>query len=212
MSEYSSVDFIKKILVDKLKIKNLIVGSDFRFGKDRIGNIDILNKSSKEYDFEVNLVNTLMIKDQSDKFSSSIIRADIKNGNMNNVYKSLGRYWHIKGKVIEGQKKAREINFPTANMKPGLHILPKNGVYCVEVIHENKKYFGISNFGHRPTVQGVELLLETHIFNFDKEIYGNELTVRFLTFMRAEQKFDNFEKLTNQIKKDVQLAKKYHKL
>ena len=97
-------------------------------------------------------------------------------------------------------------------MLPGKHILPKKGVYCVEVTYDNKKYYGISNFGVRPTVDGNKLLLETHIFNFDEEIYGNELTVRFLTFIRSEQKFENFEKLTKQITKDIETAKKYHKL
>ncbi len=212
LSEFSSNDFIKKILVDKLKINNLIVGSDFRFGKDRTGNIEILQNLSKENNYQVNLVDTVKINDKSEKFSSSIIRTDIKKGNMESAALSLGRYWHITGQVIEGQKKAREINFPTANIEPGDHILPKKGVYCVEVIHNNEKYFGISNFGYRPTVDGAKLLLETHIFDFDQYIYGNELTVQFLTFIRAEQKFDNFKKLTEQIKKDVIKAKKYHKL
>ena len=212
LSEYSSYDFIKKILVDKLRIKNLVVGSDFRFGKDRSGNISTLNKFSKEYNYKVNLVNILKINDRSEKFSSSIIRNDIENGDMDSVTKSLGRHWHMTGKIIQGQKKAREINFPTANMEHGKHILPKKGVYCVEILLNDKKYLGISNFGRRPTVHGTKLLLETHIFNFNQEIYGNELTVRFLTFIRPEIKFDNFEKLTNQINKDVQEAKKYHKL
>ena len=212
LSEYSSHEFIKNILVDKLKIKSLIVGSDFKFGKDRIGNIDTLNNFSNEYEYEVNLVNTVKIENKFEKFSSSLIRTDINQGKMESVSKSLGRDWHMTGKVVKGQKKAREINFPTANMLPGKHILPKKGVYCVEVTYDNKKYYGISNFGVRPTVDGNKLLLETHIFNFDEEIYGNELTVRFLTFIRSEQKFENFEKLTKQITKDIETAKKYHKL
>ena len=118
----------------------------------------------------------------------------------------------MKGIVIEGQKKAREINFPTANIAPGSHILPKKGVYAVDVIYNNKTYLGISNFGLRPTVDGAKLLLETHLFNFDQEIYGKELTVRFHTFIRPEVKFSNFEELTKQIKKDVEKAKKYHQI
>ena len=133
-------------------------------------------------------------------------------GNFESVSKSLGRYWHMTGKIVEGQKKARKINFPTANMQPDNHILPKKGVYCVEVVHSRKKYFGISNFGVRPTVDGSKLLLETHIFNFNEDIYGNELTVRFLTFIRSEQKFGNFDLLTQQIKKDIETAKDYLKI
>ena len=116
------------------------------------------------------------------------------------------------GKIIEGDKRAREINFPTANMIPDQHILPKRGVYCVEVLLEGKKYKGVSNFGLRPTVDGSKLLLETHMFNFSEEIYGKELTVEFLTFIRSEQKFNNFEELTKQINKDINKAKEYHQL
>ena len=212
LSEYSSNEFIDEILVKKLNIKNLIVGSDFKFGKDREGNVDILNSFSKIYNYEINLVNAVNIKNKKEKYSSSLIRKDIEDGNFENVSKSLGRYWHMTGKIVEGQKKARKINFPTANMEPDNHILPKKGVYCVEVVYSGKKYFGISNFGVRPTVDGSKLLLETHIFNFDEEIYGKELTVRFLTFIRSEQKFDNFDLLTEQIKKDIETAKDYLKI
>ena len=212
LSEYSSNEFIDKILVNKLNIKNLIVGSDFKFGKDREGNVDILNSFSKIYNYEINLVNAVNIKNKKEKYSSSLIRKDIEDGNFENVSKSLGRYWHMTGKIVEGQKKARKINFPTANMEPDNHILPKKGVYCVEVVYSGKKYFGVSNFGVRPTVDGSKLLLETHIFNFDEEIYGKELTVRFLTFIRSEQKFGNFDLLTEQIKKDIETAKDYLKI
>ena len=212
LSEYSSNKFIEEILVKKLNIKNLIVGSDFKFGKDREGNVDILNSFSKIYNYEINLVNAVNIKNKKEKYSSSLIRKDIEDGNFENVSKSLGRYRHMTGKIVEGQKKARKINFPTANMEPDNHILPKKGVYCVEVVYSGKKYFGISNFGVRPTVDGSKLLLETHIFNFDEEIYGKELTVRFLTFIRSEQKFGNFDLLTEQIKKDIETAKDYLKI
>ena len=118
----------------------------------------------------------------------------------------------MNGKIVEGDKRARKINFPTANIIPSSHILPKKGVYCVEVLLKNKRYLGIANFGERPTVDGTKLLLETHIFNFNQEIYGNDLTVQFLTFIRPEQKFVNFDELTKQIKTDVAKAKKYHKI
>ena len=94
-------------------------------------------------------------------------------------------------------------------MIPDQHILPKRGVYCVEVLLEGKKYQGVSNFGLRPTVDGSKLLLETHMFNFSEEIYGKELTVEFLTFIRDEKKFDNFELLSDQIKKDIQIVKNH---
>ena len=212
LSKLSANKFIEDILLNKLDIKNVVVGKDFKFGKDRTGNYEILKNYSSTNNFNTHLVDSIMLSDNSNKFSSSIIRENIKNGQMENANFALGRFWHMTGKIIEGQKKAREINFPTANMEPKNHILPKKGVYCVEVLYSGKKYLGVSNFGQRPTVDGHKLLLETHIFNFDKEIYGNELTVRFLTFIRSEQKFDNFKLLTNQIKKDIEVAKNYHKI
>ncbi len=212
LSELSANQFVENILINKLDIKNVIVGKDFKFGKDRSGNFEILENYSKENNFNVHLVESIMLSDGSDKFSSSIIRKNIKNGEIERANFALSRYWHMSGTIIEGRKKAREINFPTANMEPGDHILPKKGVYCVEVLHKGKKYLGISNFGQRPTIDGTKLLLETHIFNFNQEIYGNELTVRFLTFIRPEQKFQSFEILTQQINKDIEEAKKYHQL
>ncbi len=212
LSELSANEFIENILLNKLDINNVIVGKDFKFGKDRSGNFKILENYSKKNNFDVHLVESIMLSDLSNKFSSSIIRENIKNGEIEKVNFALGRSWHMTGEVIEGDKRARKINFPTANMLPGKHIIPKKGVYCVEVIINNEKYLGISNFGERPTVNGSNLLLETHIFNFNQEIYGNKLTVRFLTFIRPEKKFINFDELTEQIKKDIEIAKKYHNI
>ena len=212
LSELSADQFVEKILINKLNIKNVIVGKDFKFGKNRSGNFQILENYSKENNFNVHLVEAVMLSDGSSKFSSSIIRENIKNAEMEKVNFALGRPWHIHGTVIEGDKKARKINFPTANIIPGKHILPRKGVYCVEVCIDNENYLGVSNFGKRPTVDGSKLLLETHIFNFNKEIYGNELTVRFLTFIRPEQKFANFDELAKQIKKDIETAKRFHKI
>lgn len=212
LSQLTPEDFVKNILVDKLNITNLVVGSEFRFGKDRKGNVSTLNDLSKKNNYNVHLVDSIMLKDMSSKYSSSIIRKKITEGKIEDVTNSLGRQWYMKGIVIEGQKKARDINFPTANISPGNHILPKKGVYAVDVFFNNKTYLGISNFGLRPTVNGTKLLLETHLFNFDQEIYGKELTVRFHTFIRPEVKFSNFKELTKQIKKDVEKAKKYHQL
>ena len=212
LSELTADEFIEKILISKLDIKNVIVGKDFKFGKNRSGDFKILENYSKENKFNVHLVNSIMLSDSTDKFSSSIIRENIKNGEIEKANFALGRNWHMSGIIIQGDKRARKINFPTANLSPGNHIIPRKGVYCIEAHIENEKYLGISNFGARPTVDGSKLLLETHIFNFNREIYGNELTVRFHTFIRPEQKFTNFDELTEQIKKDIEIAKKYHNI
>ena len=211
----SSLDpnaFIKQILIEKLSVKNLIIGSDFKFGKDRIGDLFLLKESAKKLKFNVTVIEQILNSETKKKFSSSTIREDIKNGIFENVTKALGRHWHMNGQVVVGDKRARKINFPTANVEPGNHILPLKGVYCVNAEVDDKKFKGIANFGERPTIDGTKNLLETHIFDFNEDIYGKELTVEFLTFIRKEQKFENFEKLTEQIRKDIQIAKNYHKI
>ena len=122
----------------------------------------------------------------------------------------LGYSWIMEGEVVHGNKRARKMNFPTANILPHEQIYPLKGVYAVKILINNQYFNGIANFGERPTVNGKKLLLEVNIFDFAKDIYGNHLTVEFLTFIRGEQKFDSFALLVNQIKKDIQIAKDYH--
>jgi riboflavin kinase/FMN adenylyltransferase len=212
LSNLGADDFIKKILVKQLGVKKIVVGKDFRFGKDRKGDTALLKKLSSKYKYKLSIISHVKNKKTNLKFSSSIIRKNINEGSFEKVSQALGRNWFMKGKIIKGNQKARLINFPTANMKPGNHILPKKGVYCVNVTFNSNLYKGIANFGERPTVKGVNLLLETHIFEFNRNIYGKELTVEFLTFIRSEKRFKNFKSLTSQIKKDVITAKKYHKI
>ena len=212
LSNLDAVDFIEKILVKQLSVKKIVVGKDFRFGKDRKGDTALLKKLSSKYKYKLSIIGHVKNKKTNLKYSSSIIRKNINEGSFEKVSQALGRNWFMQGKIIKGNQKARLINFPTANMKPGNHILPKKGVYCVNVTLWGKSYKGIANFGERPTVKGVNLLLETHIFEFNRDIYGKELTVEFLTFIRSEKKFKDFKSLTSQIKKDVITAKKYHKI
>jgi riboflavin kinase/FMN adenylyltransferase len=212
LSNLDAVDFIEKILVKQLSVKKIVVGKDFRFGKDRKGDTALLKKLSSKYKYKLSIIGHVKNKKTNLKFSSSIIRKNINEGSFEKVSQALGRNWFMEGKIIKGNQKARLINFPTANMKPGNHILPKKGVYCVNVTFNGNLYKGIANFGERPTVKGVNLLLETHIFEFNRDIYGKELTVEFLTFIRSEKKFKDFKSLTSQIKKDVITAKKYHKI
>ena len=212
LSNLDAVDFIEKILVKQLSVKKIVVGKDFRFGKDRKGDTLLLKTLSSKHKYKLSIIGHVKNKKTNLKFSSSTIRKNINEGLFEKVSQALGRNWFMQGKIVKGSQKARLINFPTANMKPGNHILPKKGVYCVNVIFNGNLYKGIANFGERPTVKGVNLLLETHIFEFNRDIYGKELTVEFLTFIRSEKKFKDFKSLTTQIKKDVITAKKYHKI
>ena len=140
----SAEDFFSKYLLEG-NVKYLIVGKDFKFGKDRLGNFKILEHYSKENNFNVHLVESLTPFDSSDKFSSSIIRENIKNGEMEKANFALGRHWHMTGLIVKGDKRARKINFPTANVLPGNHIIPRKGVYCIEAYVKNQKYLGEVN-------------------------------------------------------------------
>jgi len=212
LSNLDAIEFIDKVLVKQLNVKKIIVGNDFRFGKNRSGDTKLLKKLSSKYSYKLISISHLKNKNTHLKLSSSSIRENIDKGKFEKVSEALGRNWQISGKVIKGKQKARLINFPTANIRPGKHISPKKGVYCVNVLFNGQKFKGIANFGERPTVHGTNLLLEVHIFKFNRDIYGKELTVEFLTFIRPEKKYKDFQILTTQIQKDVNEAKTYHKI
>ncbi len=207
-SNLDPIDFIEKILVKKLHIKKIFVGKDFRFGKNRAGNVKLLKDKGHKFKFKVNILKPIVSKKTSKIYSSSIIRELISKGRFNEVNYYLGRNWSIRGKVIEGQKKARKFNFPTANIILNNFIYPKRGVYAVKVKLKREYYNGIANFGLRPTINGNKHLLEVHLFNFNLDIYGKSLTVEFVTFIRSERKFESFKKLSEQIHKDIKKVKK----
>ena len=212
LSNLSAIEFIEKVLVKQLNVKKIIVGNDFRFGKKRSGDTKLLKDLSSKYNYKLISISHIKNNKTNLKFSSSSIRENIAKGKFEKVSESLGRKWHICGRVIKGNQKARLINFPTANIRPGNQIYPKKGVYSVNILFKGQKFKGIANFGERPTVHGTNLLLEVHIFKFNRDIYGKELTVEFLTFIRPEKKYKDFKTLTSQIQKDVNKAKKYHKI
>ena len=210
LASLSAHEFIENILSKKLKINNLTVGYDFKFGKNRQGDVDLLEQLSSKYNYNISIIEPVLDPLTSEIYSSSLVRKNIKDGNFERVSSLLGRNWIMQGTVVRGDKRARKINFPTANIIPSNLIKPKKGVYVVKVQYINKYINGIANFGVRPTIDGKKLLLEVNLFDFNQDIYGKELTVEFLTFIRDEKKFDNFTLLTEQIQKDIQLAKIYH--
>ena len=210
IASMSPKDFITKILAEKLHSTHLIVGYDFKFGKDRKGNASLLQEQSKNLGFDINVIQPITSNYNSVVYSSSQIREFIRNGNVEKANLFLGRNWSMQGTVIKGDKRATAMNFPTANLVPGELIHPKKGVYAIRARYIDRWSKGIANFGERPTVDGKRLLLEAHLFEFNQDIYGKELTVEFLTFIREEKKFDNFASLAEQIQKDIQLVKAYH--
>ena len=210
IASMSPKDFITKILIEKLNSKNLVVGYDFKFGKDRKGNTNLLQEQSKIFKFDIQIIQPIISNYNAEVYSSSRIREFIRDGYIEKANLFLGRNWSMKGTIIKGDKRASAMNFPTANIVPGELIHPKKGVYAIRARYIDKWSNGIANFGERPTIDGKRLLLEAHLFNFNKNIYGKELTVEFLTFIREEKKFDNFSLLAEQIQKDIQLVKTYH--
>ena len=203
-------EFIETILVKKLKIKNLVVGYDFKFGKERKGNIILLKEQSLIHNFTVSVLEQIKLKKTSEIFSSSLIRKNIQEGKVEKVNLCLGRNWSMGGTVVLGDKRATKMNFPTANIIPPNLIHPKKGVYIIKAIYEGIYFNGVANFGVRPTVDGEKLLLEVHLFNFNSNLYGKDLTVEFLAFIRSEQQFESFEELKKQINRDIKKAQSYH--
>jgi len=210
VANLSPADFIQKIIVEKLQVNKLMVGYDFRFGKNREGDILFLQDCANIHGFDLIIIEQIKDDKTTQVYSSSAIREAIKTGNMEKANQMLGYAWFMEGIVVHGDKRARKMNFPTANISPHDQIYPLKGVYAIKTLINHKYINGIANFGERPTVDGKKLLLEVNLFDFNEEIYGNYLTVEFLTFIRGEKKFDSFALLADQIKKDVQNVKKYH--
>lgn len=197
--------FIKNILVDTLQIKQLTVGDNFRFGKDRKGDLKLLKDYATKLDYQVD--NTDSFVKDGKRVSSTLIRESLQAGNLDAATKMLGRQYSISGHVTHGDKKGRTIGFPTANIPIKRKICAVNGVFAVIISRQDgTEYPGVANIGHRPTVGGTRTQLEVHIFNFSQEIYGEFLDVTFHKKLRDEKKFDSFEELKNQIQQDSKSA------
>ena len=201
----SAEDFVKDILVGKLNLKHLIVGPDFAFGRKRQGNLELLNKMGKEYGFDTEVVETAFV--DGEIVSSTSIRSLVREGNAKKASKLLGYNFYIEGQVKEGERRGREIGFPTANIETDWDILPKIGVYATWANVEGKKHQSITNIGYRPTFGNNRLLIETHIFGFKDDIYRKRIKIEFVDRVRDERKFDSPEALVEQITKDVERVK-----
>jgi len=201
-------DFVKNILLNSLHVKHLIVGDNFQFGKNRLGDFSLLKNLAKTHAYQVENTDSLLV--DNERVSSSAIRKFLAAGDLKSAEKLLGRPYSMTGRVIHGDKKGRTINFPTANIPIKRKQAPINGVFAVEVNDENAAtHFAVANIGHRPTVNGTRTQLEVHIFNFSETIYGQRLTVTFRKKLRDEKKFDSFAALKTQIENDAQQAKEY---
>ena len=206
-SKTKSIDFIKVILSKKLKARFLFVSNNFRFGNKREGDVNLLIKNEKNYNYKVVKPKPLIINNKV--VSSSLIRKLLENGFLEKANKLLNKTWTIESIVQKGRQVGKKIGFPTCNLDIKDYILAKPGVYAVRVLKKNSsKYIkGIANLGYRPTFNQKKILLEVHLFNFSGNLYNMYLSVDFLKFIRKEKKFKSVNQLRSQIKTDLKIAK-----
>lgn len=201
-SDLSAEDFVKDILVNKVGTKKLYIGYDHHFGNNREGNIDFLKKVAPAYHFEVMEIARQDIDDIG--VSSTKIRKALLDGNIRLANSLLGRNFSLTGKVIHGNKKGRELGYPTANLEipESYKLLPGDGSYAVLAHYQNQKFKAMLNIGFKPTVDGSKRTIETHLFNFDQQIYDEFLTIEFIQSLRKEMKFENIDQLKKQLEID----------
>jgi len=207
MSNLSPREFVEKIIKNRVGVSHLIVGYNFRFGKNREGDVKILSKICSEFNIDLTIIK--QVKNMELIISSSKIREAIEELDFQKVRKIIGDYWKILGEVIEGDKRGRKIGFPTANILLNNLIKPDFGVYAVKIDYNNDTYDGIANFGVRPTFDKTKSqpILEVHLFNFSDNLYGKEIIISFVDFIRKEKKFNGLESLKSQIQLDINTAK-----
>ena len=207
-SRISAEDFIKKIIYKKINPKLFSVSNNFRFGKNRKGDVNLVKKFSSKYGYK--LLNIKPFKFLGKITSSSRIRENLKNGNITLANKLLSRTWFVDGTVIKGKKLGRKLGYRTCNINIKNYLLPKKGIYSVKIlINNNKKiHGGVAYLGFRPTFSGNQIFLEVNIFGTEKNLYKKKLSVFFLRFIRNDKKFKNSKELIKQMNKDVLIAKK----
>lgn len=207
-AKLSAQEFIEKILVEKLGAKYVLIGDDFHFGHQRIGNIELLRKHGQQYHFAAEAMPTFMLA--GERVSSSQVRKALWEGNLDHAKILLGQPYGIAGKVAHGDKRGRIIGFPTANIYLHRKAVPVHGVYAVKIYGLNDKcLFGVANVGTRPTVGGTRSLLEVHIFDFNETIYRRHVFIELVHKLRDEKRFENFDLLKQQIFKDAVEAKAF---
>jgi riboflavin kinase/FMN adenylyltransferase len=204
-------EFIQTILLDGLDVKHLVVGDDFRFGKARTGDFTLLQQTGARHGFPV--VNMESYNVAGQRVSSTRVREALCRGDLALAETLLGRHYGMCGRVAHGDKRGRTIGFPTANIHLHRTASPVEGVFAVEMTGiDAAPVAGVANVGSRPTVDGTRSLLEVHLFDFDRDIYGAHVQVGFLKKLRNEQRFDSFDELQKQIRLDAAQARTFFDL
>ncbi|RMG31166.1 MAG: bifunctional riboflavin kinase/FAD synthetase [Gammaproteobacteria bacterium] len=206
LAALSAQEFAQRILVDGLAVRYLVVGDDFRFGRGREGDFHFLQRLGEAAGFGVAHMHSFEIG--GERVSSTRVRAALAAGDMALAEQLLGRPYRMLGRVAHGDKRGRTIGFPTANIFLHRHRTPVQGVFAVEMFGlDREPVQGVANVGTRPTVDGTRSLLEVHLFDFDQDIYGRQVAVDFLYKLRDERRFDSFDALMRQIRRDVEAAR-----
>ncbi len=209
LAHMAADEFVQRLLVDGLDVRYLFVGDDFRFGQGRSGDIEMLRAVGREHGFEVESMHTFSLGEE--RVSSTRIRELLVRGELETASHYLGRPYRICGRVGHGDERGRTIGFPTANIDLHRKVSPVHGVFAVRVGGLGDEQLpGVANIGNRPTVRGDSRhLLEVHLFDFNRSIYGAHLEVEFCKKLRNEKKFANFEQLMHQIEHDAVTARNY---
>ena len=203
------VDFIRKLLYGKLMAAETFCGFNYRFGYKAAGNIKLLREEGKRLGIRVNVIDPVII--DGEVVSSTLIRSLIRSGDVDECAKYLGRNYDIGGEVVVGNRLGKKLGFPTSNiMIDETMVTPPNGVYITYCIYNGIKYPSVTNVGVKPTVGTYKKNMETHIFNFNKELYGKHIKIEFLKMTRDEVKFGSVDELSAQIARDCRQAKEYH--
>ena len=207
-AETTAGNFVDTVLCDTIGVHELVVGYDYAFGKGREGNIDFLRSQGEQKGFPVTVIEAHY--EEGMPVSSTRIRELVMEGRMRDVRNLLGRCYHIHGEVQRGkQRGGSEIGFPTANLKLSEEDLcPKKGVYVTQVLYDDRIYGSVTNIGYNPTFAENELVAETHIFDFNKDIYGYPIRLNLLRYVRGEVKFNSVQELSAQIEQDVAAARR----
>ena len=208
-SRLTAIEFIRDILVNKLKAKIVVVGYDHHFGRNRSANIDDLKEYGEVYNFKVIEIPAQDIANVA--VSSTKIRNALAKGDVSKANKYLGYNFMLNGTVVKGNGLGKTINFPTANIsiEENYKLIPKKGVYIVNSIIHGKTIYGMMNIGKKPTVKGKTKTIEIHFFDFNKDLYGQELRINLLKWIRKEEKFDSIHDLQTQLNKDREYALEY---
>jgi riboflavin kinase / FMN adenylyltransferase len=207
MAALSPADFIREYLVEGLGTRYLVIGDDFRFGKDRAGDFATLQAAGRKHGFDVADTPTRSI--DGVRVSSTAVRAALARGDFGLATRLLGRHYGMTGRVIEGRRLGRKLGFPTVNLRPGRRVLPVRGVFAVVVRGVGESPWpAMANLGTRPTVDGTEPLLEAHLFGFEGDLYGRRITVEFVARMRDEHRFEDTASLVAQMQRDAEVARR----